>query len=126
MNTVLILVLVAAAIANIGLLIALLNRSSSNQTFAKDVREDLRVGREELRSSSKEANESVASGIRSFTEIGRTVDTRVKDLQEGTEAKLEATREVLDRIRDTVDVKLDTVRGDLATGLKTHSESLVT
>jgi DNA recombination protein RmuC len=126
MNTVLTLVLVAAAMANIGLLIALLNRSSSNQTFAKDVREDLRVGREELRSSNREANESVASGIRSFTEVGRTVDSRIKDLQEGTEAKLETTRGVLDRIRDTIDEKLDTVRGDLTAGLKTHSESLVT
>jgi DNA recombination protein RmuC len=126
MNTVLILVPIAAAVANIGLLIALLNRSSSNQTFAKDVREDLRVGREELRSSSRESNESVAGGIRSFTEIGRTVDSRVKDLQEGTEAKLEATRGVLDRIRETVDGKLDAVRGDLTAGLKTHSESLVT
>jgi DNA recombination protein RmuC len=126
MNTVLILVLIAAAMANIGLLIALLNRSSNNQTFAKDVREDLRVGREELRSSSKEANESVTGGIRSFTEIGRTVDSRIKDLQEGTEAKLEATRGVLDRIRETVDGKLDAVRGDLTAGLKTHSESLVT
>jgi DNA recombination protein RmuC len=125
MNTVLILILVAAAVANIGLLVALLNRSSSNQTFAKDVREDLRVGREELRSSNKEANESVAGGIRSFTEIGRTVDSRIKDLQEGTEAKLEATRGVLDRIRETVDGKLDTVRGDLTAGLKTHSEALV-
>jgi DNA recombination protein RmuC len=126
MNTVLILVLVAAAVANIGLLIALLNRNSGNQTFAKDVREDLRVGREELRSSNKESNDSVAGGIRTFTEIGRTLDTRVKDLQEGTEAKLETTRGVLDRIRETVDGKLDTVRGDLTAGLKTHSESLVT
>jgi DNA recombination protein RmuC len=126
MNTALILILIAAAVANIGLLLALLNRSSTNQTFAKEVREDLRTGREELRSSNREANESVAGGIRSFTEIGRTVDSRVKDLQEGTEAKLEATRGVLDRIRETVDGKLDTVRGDLADGLKTHSESLVT
>jgi DNA recombination protein RmuC len=118
MNTVLILVLIAAAVANIGLLVALLNRSSSNQTFAKEVRE-------ELRSSNREANESVAGGIRSFTEIGRTVDGRIKDLQEGTEAKLEATRGVLDRIRETVDGKLDAVRGDLTAGLKTHSEALV-
>jgi DNA recombination protein RmuC len=125
MNTTLILVLVAAAVANIGLLVALLNRSSNNQIFAKEVREDLRVGREELRSSNREANESVVGGIRSFTEIGRTVDSRIKAVQEGTEAKLEATRGVLDRIRETVDSKLDTVRGDLTAGLKTHSEALV-
>jgi DNA recombination protein RmuC len=125
MNTALILILVIAAAANVVLLVALLLRSSSNRTFATEVREDLRIGREELRSSNKFANDTVAGGIGSFTDIGRTLDSRVKGLQEGTEAKLEATRGVLDRIRDTVDAKLDTVRGDLAAGLKTHSESLV-
>jgi DNA recombination protein RmuC len=125
MNTVLISLLLVAAAANVVLLMALLFRSSSNRAFAKDVREDLRIGREELRSSNKVANDTVAGGVKSFTEIGRTLDSRVKDLQEGTEAKLEATRGVLDRIRDTVDVKLDTVRGDLTAGLKTHSETLV-
>ena len=125
MNTVLISLLLVAAAANVVLLVALLFRSSSNRVFAKDVREDLRIGREELRSTNKVANDTVAGGIKSFTEIGRTLDSRVKDLQEGTEAKLEATRGVLDRIRDTVDVKLDAVRGDLTGGLKTHSEALV-
>jgi DNA recombination protein RmuC len=126
MNTVLILVLVTAAMAAIGLLVALLSRSSSNQIFAKDVREDLRVGREELRTSSKEANDTVVGGIKSFSEIGRTVDSRIKDLQDVTEIKLEATRGVLDRIRETVDGKLDTVRTELVSGLKIHSDSLVT
>ena len=126
MNSVLTLVLVAAAVANIGLLVALLVRSSSNRSFAKDIREDLRMGRDELRLSNREANESVAGGIRSFTEIGKGVDVRIKDLREGTEAKLDATRGVLDRIRDTVDGKLETVREDLAAGLKVHSESLAT
>src|SRR5882672_9722952 len=125
MNTALLLILIVAAAANVVLLVALLFRSSSNRAFATDVREDLRIGREELRSSNKLANDTVAGGIGSFTDIGRTLDARVKGLQEGTEAKLEATRGVLDRIRDTVDVKLDTVRGDLAAGLKTHSEVLV-
>jgi DNA recombination protein RmuC len=102
MNTVLISLLLVAAAANVVLLVSLLLRSSSNRVFANDVREDLRVGREELRSSNKVANDTVDGGIKSFTEIGKTLDSRVKDLQEGTEAKLEATRGVLDRIRDTV------------------------
>jgi DNA recombination protein RmuC len=125
MNTTLILILVVAAVANIVLLVALLVKSSSNRAFAREVREDLRTGREELRSLNNEANDTVAGGIQSFTEIGKMLDSRVKDLQEGTEAKLEATRGVLDRIRETIDGKLDTVRGDLTAGLKTHSESLV-
>ncbi len=126
MNTVLISFLLFAAAVNVILLAALLLRSSSNRDFAKDVREDLRVGREELRASSKEANDTVAGGIRAITEMGVTLSSRVKELQDGSEAKLEATRGVLDRIRDTVDSKLDTVRGELTTGLKAHSEALVT
>lgn len=125
MNTTLISILLLAAAANVVLLLALLLRSSSNQTFAREVREDLRLGREEMGASNTAANHLIASGIRSFTEMGRTLDSRVKDLQEGTEAKLEATRLVLDRIRTTVDAKLDTVRTDLAAGLKSHSEALI-
>jgi DNA recombination protein RmuC len=125
MNIVLISLLLVAAVANVVLLVALLLRSSSNRAFAKEVREDLRIGREELRSSNKQANDTVASGIRAFTEMGVTLGSSVKDLREGTEAKLEATRGVLDRIRDTVDGKLDTVREELASGIKTHSEALV-
>jgi DNA recombination protein RmuC len=115
----------AAAVANVILLVMLLLRSANNQGFAKEVREDLRIGREELRSSNKQANDTVAGGVQSFTNIGRTLDSRVINLQETTEAKLEATRGVLDRIRDTVDAKLDTVRQELATGLKKHSDTLV-
>src|ERR1700722_4731971 len=125
MNTVLILALLVAASANLVLLVALLIRSSSNRDFGIEVREDLRVGREELRSSNREAHDTVTDGIRAFTEMGVTLGSRVKELQDGSEAKLEATRGVLDRIRETVDGKLDTVRGDLAEGLKTHSEALV-
>jgi DNA recombination protein RmuC len=125
MNTVLLLFLVVAAAANVVFLVMLILRSSSNQAFAKEVREDLRIGREELRSVNKEANDLIACGIRSLTETGCTLDTRVKDLQQGTEAKLDATRQGLDRIRDTVDAKLDTVRADLTAGLKIHSEALV-
>src|ERR1700722_19117091 len=125
MNITLISLLLVAAVANAGLLVALLLRSSSNRDFAKDVREDLRVGRDELRTSNKEAHDTVADGIRTFTEMGITLGSRVKELQDGSEAKLEATRGVLDRIRDTVDGKLDIVREELATGLKTHSEALV-
>jgi DNA recombination protein RmuC len=123
-NTALISILLLAAVANVVLLMALLFRSSSNRAFAAEVREDLRLGREELRTSNKEAHETVAGGIRSFTEMGVTIGSRVKDLQEGSEAKLDATRGVLDRIRDTVDGKLDTVQKELALGLKTHSDAL--
>ena len=100
MNTVLLPFLLAAAAVNVIMLVMLLLRSSSSHTFAQDVREDLRVGREELRRS-------------------------VKDLEGTTEAKLEATRGALDRSRDTLDARLDTVQKELAAGLKTHSDALI-
>lgn len=126
MNTTLISILLAAAAVNAVLLVALLLRSSSNRAFAQEVREDLRVGREELRSSNKEANDSVTGSIRAITEMGITLGSRVKELQDGSEAKLEATRGVLERIRETLDGKLDHVRVDLAAGLDSHSKALVT
>jgi hypothetical protein len=95
MNIALMSLLLLAAAANVVLLVALLLRSSSNQAFSKDVREDLRTGREELRSANKLAQDSISSGIRSFTDIGGTLDARVKDLQASTEGKLEATRGAL-------------------------------
>jgi len=126
MNTVLISLLLVAAVAKrrftgeaccCGVQATGPSRKTSARTFASAARS---CGRR-----TKVANDTVDGGIKSFTEIGKTLDSRVKDLQEGTEAKLEATRGVLDRIRDTVDGKLDTVRGDLTAGLKTHSEALV-
>ena len=87
MSTELILILGVGTVS-IGLLVTLLLRSSSNRDFSRDVREDLRVGREELRSSNKEAHDTVAGGIRAITEMGGTLDARVKDLRQGNEAKL--------------------------------------
>jgi DNA recombination protein RmuC len=120
-----VLTLSAAAVVNVLLLVILLLRTESNRSFATEVREDLRVGREEMRSANRDSQAAITEGIRTFTEIGGRLDIRVKDLQDATEAKLEATRVVLDRIRDTVDDKLNTVRDDLTTGLKTHSDTLV-
>src|SRR5438270_545220 len=111
MSTALMSLLLIAATANVVLLMALLFRTSSNRSFGKEVREDLRVGREELRSSNKEANDTIAGGIRSFTEMGRTLDSRVKDLQEGTEAKLE-------RIRSTFDTRVEELRQSLDARVK--------
>ena len=69
MNIIQVSILLVAT-GNIVLLVMLLSRSASNRKFATDVREDLRLGREELRASSREAHATVTVGIRTFTEIG--------------------------------------------------------
>ena len=123
MNSVLISILVVAAVANIVLLLALLLRSSSNRAFAKDIRDDLRTGREELRSSNKEAHDTVADGMRAITEMGITLGSRVKELQDGSEAKLEATRGVLERIRETFDTRVEGLRQSLDARVKELQDS---
>ena len=123
MNSVLISILVVAAAANIVLLLVLLLRSSSNRAFAKDIRDDLRTGREELRSSNKEAHDTVADGMRAITEMGITLGSRVKELQAGSEAKLEATRGVLERIRETFDTRVEGLRQSLDARVKELQDS---
>ena len=84
------------------------------------------MGRRGIAVFEQEGHDTVAGRYSNVHRDGGTLGSRVKELQDGSEAKLEATRGVLDRIRDTVDGKLDTVREELAAGLKTHSEALVT
>ena len=63
---------------------------------------------------------------RIFTEgLRLTLDSRVKDLQDGNETKLEGIRKVLEFIRDTVDKKLNSMREEVAATLQTNSEAAV-
>lgn len=64
-----------------------------------------------------EASSIAAEGLRA------TIDSRVKDLQAGNEAKLENVRSVLEMIRDTVDQKLNRLREEVAAGLQAHSDA---
>jgi len=125
MNTALISLLLVAAAANVVLLVSLLVADLEQPDLCERGPRGPARSREELRSSNKEANDDGRRRHQIVHGHRKNARLRVKDLQEGTEAKLEATRGVLERIRNTVDGKLDTVRGDLTVGLKTHSEALV-
>ncbi len=98
------LILAAIAIAT-ALLLAAVRKSRGS---AVDVRAEIRSGREEARSAGKELREEVSHNLKAATDslndalerIRFTLDSRVKELQDGNERKL-------DEMRKTVDEKLD-------------------
>jgi DNA recombination protein RmuC len=104
MNTVLISLLLVAATANLVLMVALLLRSSSNRAFAKDVREDLRVGREETRAVLDKIRDTFDTRIE---DLKQSLDARVKELQAGNERKLEEMRQTVDeKLQGTLEKRL--------------------
>ncbi len=104
MNTVLISLLLVAATANLVLMVALLLRSSSNRAFAKDVREDLRVGREENRAVLDKIRDTFDTRIE---DLKQSLDARVKELQAGNERKLEEMRQTVDeKLQGTLEKRL--------------------
>jgi DNA recombination protein RmuC len=150
--------LLLGTVLNLGLLIVVLVRASGSRTQADDVRNDLRLGRDEARCSAKESRDEMTAGIRAINESLRDqntlqqnhftgtatqlrelsesfrvatdglramLDSRVKGLQEGNETKLEAIRNVLELIRDTVEKKLECAREEMAAGLQANSEVAV-
>jgi DNA recombination protein RmuC len=135
MNTLLISLLLAAVAANAGLLVVLLLRSSSNRDFARDVREDLRAGREELRSSIKEGHDTMqkelASGLKAHSEalvttLDRTGTTQVARLDAMTKQVKEVAdgnQTALERIRSTFDTRVDELRQSLDARVKAMQES---
>jgi DNA recombination protein RmuC len=87
----------------------------SHDSGARVVRDELRAGREEAQRSARNLREEVAERL---DRIRTTLDSRVKELQEGNEKKL-------DEMRRTVDEKLhDTLEKRLGESFKLVSDRL--
>jgi hypothetical protein len=139
MNTVLVTALLVGIALNLGLSVMLFFRGRSADSLTNQVRDDLRLGRDEARGAAKESRDDLALALRGMneairdqgvlqqnhfagiahelkafseanrvvtTELRATLDARVKDIQEGSEIKLEKVRQALELIRDAVDQKL--------------------
>jgi DNA recombination protein RmuC len=156
MNEVLIwIILVVAAATAILVVISLIRATKVSEGVGREVRDELRISREEARSAGRELREEVSGGLKSTNEVlaktleglGKlqqtqlegmtkqltelinsnqaaldrvrlTFDSRVKELQEGNEKKL-------DEMRKTVDEKLhDTLEKRLGESFKLVSERL--
>jgi len=129
----------------IGLMALLLfNQKRLLQSAGKDLREELRLAREENRNTGKELREEISAGLKGTNDtifntlekmgqtqqlqldnmtkqlkeltdssqnelekIRSTFDTRVKELQEGNEKKLDAMQKVVDeKLQDTLEKRL--------------------
>lgn len=106
--------------------LAFLRAGKIGQGAGREIREELRAGREEGRSAAREQREELAKSLqdnaRALTEsldrVRSTFDERVKELQQSNEKKL-------DEMRKTVDEKLhDTLEKRLGESFKLVSERL--
>jgi DNA recombination protein RmuC len=115
MNDILLwLILALSALAACLALVLLLRRSSGPGDLGREVREDLRAGREESRTAAKELREEVTSGLNSTNEtLSRMLESMAKVQQTQLEAMTkelkeltESNRSGLDRIRGTFDERV--------------------
>ncbi|RJR38386.1 MAG: DNA recombination protein RmuC [Deltaproteobacteria bacterium] len=149
------IILSLAAVTAILVVVLLIRAKKISESFGREVRDELRLSREEARAAGRELREEVAGGLKSANEVlaktmeglGKlqqtqlegmtkqltelinsnqaaldrvrlTFDSRVKELQEGNEKKL-------DEMRKTVDEKLhDTLEKRLGESFKVVSERL--
>ncbi|MDD2903728.1 MAG: DNA recombination protein RmuC [Syntrophales bacterium] len=146
MNEVVLLwiILAVAAATAILVVVSLIRATKASQGVGREVREELRLSREEARSAGRELREEVSGGLKSTNEVlaktleglGKlqqtqlegmtkqltelinsnqtaldrvrlTFDSRVKELQEGNEKKLEEMRKTVDeKLHDTLEKRL--------------------
>ena len=149
------IILFVVAVTAVLVVVLLIRAAKVSAGFGREVRDELRISREEARSAGRELREEVSGGLKSTNEVlamtleglGKlqqtqlegmtkqltelinsnqsaldrvrlTFDTRVKELQEGNEKKL-------DEMRKTVDEKLhDTLEKRLGESFKVVSERL--
>ncbi len=95
-------------LANLGLVFYfLVSRSRVNQGAqiqAKEIRDELRLAREEARLASREHREELAAAL---DRIRTVLDARVRELQESNERKLDQMRKVVDeKLQETLDKRL--------------------
>ncbi len=108
-------VVIAVLILNMGLLVlVLINANRGMQVTGKEIREELRAGREEFRSASGELREEIARGLNRTNEnIYKTLETMGNNQQDQLEAMTarmkeltRSSREDLDKMRGTFDARV--------------------
>jgi DNA recombination protein RmuC len=117
--------------------------SRSFQGAGKEVRDELRTGREEARSAAKELREEVSAGLRSTSDtlsktlerISKVQQTQLEGMTKQLKQLTDSNQGALDRIRTTFDLrvkelqegnerKLDAIRREASDGLKSTNDTL--
>ena len=142
MNEMSILVAVGVAVA-IALLVVILVKLSGAKGDTSGVRDELRLFRDDARTSSKELREEVGGALKGGIDtlsktlgmMGTAQEThmaemarKLHELTESNQRALEQTRQVVDeRVKElqrSNEEKLDAIRGESSTGLRQSSESV--
>ena len=144
MNEVLLWLILLVAVLTAVLAIALLVRTSSAfQGASKELRDELRTGREEARNAGKELREEMAAGLKSTSDtlfktlegMGKIQQTQLEGMTKQLKELTDSNQGALDRIRGTFDTrvkelqegnekKLDEMRNEVSGGLKSTNDTL--
>jgi DNA recombination protein RmuC len=136
-------ILVTTGLTMILLVALMLRISRVSQAFAKEMRDELRYGREETRSAGKELREEVSIGLKSTNDtlfktldgLGRSQQTQLEVMTKQLKEHAESNQGSLDRIRSAFDSRikelqdgnekiLHEMRKELSEGLKATNELL--
>ena len=133
-----------AVILNTGLAIALLARMSrTSQSFGKEVRDELRTGREEARNAARDLREEVSGGLKSTNDtlsknldgMGKVQQTQLEGMTKQLKELTDANQVALDRVRATFDSRvkelqesneknLGEIRKEVSDGLRSTNDAL--
>ncbi len=115
MNETVLWVVLIATIVNSGLLVLLIfNAKSIFQGAGKDIREELRIAREENRSTGKELREEVSTGLKSTNDtifntlesMGKAQHAQLDNLTKQLKELTDSSRNDLEKIRNTFDARV--------------------
>ena len=113
-ETLLWLILFWTAVTAVLAIVLLVRTSKGNQGAGKEVRDDLRTGREEARTAGKELREEVSAGLKSTNDtlsktlanMGRIQQTQLEGMTKQLKELTDSNRGALDRIRNTFDSRV--------------------
>src|SRR5271165_2771745 len=124
-------------------IILLLRRTTATQDLGKELREELRAGREEARTTGKELRSELSDGLKLTNDtLSKTLESstkaqqaqlevmtlQLKDLADSNQSALDVIRGTVDeRVKDLQDgneKRLREVREEVSNGLKLGSDSL--
>jgi len=113
-ETLLWIILVAAAIIIVLIVVQLIRSSRSFHDAEKELREELRIGREEARKAARELREEVSAAMRSTNEVfsrtlegmGKIQHTQLEGMTKQLKELSESNQVGLDRIRGTFDSRV--------------------
>jgi DNA recombination protein RmuC len=108
------LILLGTAVTAVLVIVLLSRVSRSFQGAGKEVRDELRTGREEARSAARESREELSAGLRSTSDtlskaiesIGTVQQTQIEGMTKQLKALTDSNQGALERIRTTFDSRV--------------------